>query len=56
MTRKRAEGKSTREALRCLKCHPALIVWRLLRCAEERRETILDHQEPSTHPALALAS
>lgn len=56
MARKRAEGKTKREALRCLKRHLARVVWRLLRCAEERREAMLGHQEPSPHPALALAS
>ncbi len=56
MARKRAEGKSTREALRCLKRHLARTVWRTLRAAEARREVMLDLQGPSTQPAMALAS
>jgi transposase len=38
MERKRAEGKSWREAMRCLKRHLAKIVWRELCRAEEERE------------------
>jgi transposase len=38
VARKRAEGKSTREALRCLKRHLAKTVWRELCRAEARRE------------------
>lgn len=56
MARKRAEGKTKREALRCLKRHLARVIWRTLCAAETRRETMLDHQETSTQPALALAS
>lgn len=56
MTRKRAEGKSKREALRCLKRHLARTVWQALRAAEARRQTMLETVEPSTQPALALAS
>ncbi len=39
MARKRAEGKSTREGLRCLKRHLARTVWQAMRSAEARRET-----------------
>jgi len=56
MSRKRAEGKTKREALRCLKRHLARTVWQALRAAEVRRETMLEVQEPSAQPALALAS
>ena len=56
VARKRAEGKSTREALRCLKRHLARVVWRMLRSAENRREAMLEVNDPSTLPALALAS
>ena len=56
MARKRAEGKSKREALRCLKRHLARTVWHALRAAEARRQTMLETLEPSTQPALALAS
>jgi hypothetical protein len=31
LARKRAEGKSNREAFRCLKCHLVRVVWRALR-------------------------
>ena len=56
MARKRAEGKGTREALRCLKRHLARTVWQTLRSAETRRKAMLETAEPSTLPALALAS
>jgi transposase len=56
MARKRAEGKTKREALRCLKRHLARTVWRALCASETRRQAMLDHQETSTQPALALAS
>jgi transposase len=56
LERKRAEGKSKREALRCLKRHLARIVWQTLRSAESRRRILLETTEPSTLPALALAS
>ena len=56
VARKRAEGKSTREALRCLKRHLARIVWRELRNAEARRELLPDRSDPPAPPALALAS
>ena len=56
VARKRAEGKSTREALRCLKRHLARIVWRELRNAEARRGALHTDACPATQPALALAS
>ena len=56
LDRKRAEGKSTREALRCLKRHLARTVWRALRAAETRREAMLATTTTSTQPALVLAS
>jgi len=56
LARKRAEGKSTREALRCLKRHLARSVWLALQTAEVRREAMLSDITPSTRPALVLAS
>ena len=56
LARKRSEGKSTREALRCLKRHLARIVWRTLRAAEARRAPLLVGTDTATQPALALAS
>jgi transposase len=56
LARKRAEGKSTREALRCLKRHLARSVWLALQTAEARRETMLSDITTSTRPALALVS
>lgn len=56
LARKRAEGKGTREALRCLKRHLARLVWRTLRAAEARREAMLQATATSTQPALALTS
>ena len=53
---KRAEGKTKREALRCLKRHLARTVWRKLYAAETRREAMLAGTDTSTPPALALAS
>ena len=44
LTRKQAEGKSRREALRCLKRHLARRVWKLLQPAK-----------PSPHPAVIAA-
>ena len=55
VARKRAEGKSTREGLRCLKRHLARTVWQAMRSAEARRQTCADAC-PATRPALALAS
>ena len=56
LARKRAEGRTKREALRCLKRHLARTVWRALCSAEERREAMLAGIDPLTQPALALAS
>ena len=56
VARKRAEGKSTREALRCLKRHLARIVWRELRNAEARRELLPICGDPPARAALSLAS
>jgi len=56
VARKRAEGKSTREALRCLKRHLARTVWRAMRSAEARRQAALTDACSATEPALALAS
>lgn len=56
VARKRAEGKSTREALRCLKRHLARIVWRELRNAEARRELLPVCGDPPARAALPLAS
>jgi transposase len=56
VARKRAEGKSTREALRCLKRHLARIVWRELRCAEARRQALSLCEASPVPPALPLAS
>jgi transposase len=56
VARKRAEGKSTREALRCLKRYLARAVWRALRAAELRREGMLDAVDSQQPLALALAS
>jgi transposase len=39
LERKRAEGKSRREALRCLKRHLARVIWRTLRTASSERMT-----------------
>jgi transposase len=56
LARKRAQGKTKPEALRCLKRHLARIVWRTLQAAEARREAMLGDTERSTTPALALVS
>jgi transposase len=56
LERKRAEGKTKREALRCLKRHLARSVWRALCAAEARREAMLAATTTSTQPALVLAS
>jgi transposase len=55
MGRKRAEGKSTREGLRCLKRHLARAVWQAMRSAEARRRTAPTDACPAPQPALALA-
>lgn len=56
LERRRSEGKTKREALRCLKRHLARSVWRALRAAEARREAMLATTTSSTLPALMLAS
>jgi transposase len=56
LARKRAEGKSKREALRCLKRHLARTVWQTLRASEERRKALLTAIDPSAPQLLALAS
>ncbi|HTX70704.1 MAG TPA: IS110 family transposase [Thermoleophilia bacterium] len=56
LERKRAEGKTKREALRCLKRHLARSVWRALRAAEARRQAMLAATTTSTQPVLMLAS
>ena len=56
MSRKRAEGKSTREGLRCLKRHLARTVWQAMRSAEARRAVAPAAACPATQPAPALAS
>jgi transposase len=56
LERRRAEGKTKREALRCLKRHLARSVWRALRAAEARREAMLAATTTSTQPASVLAS
>ena len=50
LERKQAEGKSRREALRCLKRHLARTVYRTLRTMEERKMT--STPEPDLEPAL----
>ena len=54
--RKRTEGKSTREGLRCLKRHLARTVWQAMRSAEMRRRALQTDACPAAQPALALAS
>jgi transposase len=56
LERRRAEGKSARDARRCLKRHLARTVWRALRAAEARREAMLAATSTSTDLAMALAS
>ena len=56
LERRRSEGKTKREALRCLKRHLARAVWRALRAAEARREAMLATTTTPTRPALVLAS
>jgi len=50
LERKQAEGKSRREALRCLKRHLARVVYRTLRTMEERK--MRSSREPVAIPAL----
>lgn len=57
LDRKRAEGKSNREALRCLKRHLARRVWRLLNDSEiDRSVTTPDSQRGSLAPQIAVAA
>jgi len=56
MARKRAEGKSTREGLRCLKRHLARAVWQAMRSAEARRGAAATDAYPAARSVLALAS
>jgi transposase len=55
LARKQAEGKSRREALRCLKRHLARRVWRLLIDSEINQSTsnTVDPQRGSTAPQIA---
>lgn len=56
LERKRAEGKSRREALRCLKRHLARAVWRRLRAASSGRMiSISPNLQEIELPAPALA-
>lgn len=57
LARKRAEGKSTREALRCLKRHLIRRVWRLLNDSEiDRSVKTADTQRGLSVPQLAAAT
>jgi transposase len=57
LARKRAEGKSTREALRCLKRHLARRVWHLLINSEiDRSDETIDSQRGSLTPHFAAAA
>lgn len=57
LARKRAEGKSNREALRCLKRHLARRVWRLLNDSELGRSvTTVDTQRGTPAPQIAVAA
>jgi transposase len=57
LDRKRAEGKSTREALRCLKRHLTRRVWRLLVDSEiDRSMTTVDPRRGSPAPQTAVAA
>lgn len=57
LARKRAEGKSNREALRCLKRHLARRVWRLLNDSEiDRSVTTPDSQRGSLSPQIAVVA
>jgi len=57
LARKRAEGKSTREALRCLKRHLIRRVWRLLNDSEiDRSVKSTDSQRGSLSPQIAVAA
>lgn len=57
LARKRAEGKSNREALRCLKRHLARRVWRLLNDPEiDKPVTTPDSQRGSLSPQFAVVA
>jgi transposase len=57
LARKRAEGKSNREALRCLKRHLARRVWRLLTDSEiDRSVKTVDSQRRTLSPQFAVAA
>jgi len=57
LARKRTEGKSTQEALRCLKRHLARRVWRLLIDSEiDRSVKTVDSQRGSPTPQIAAAA
>ena len=57
LARKRAEGKTTREALRCLKRHLIRRVWRLLNESEiDRSMTTVDSQRGTLAPQFAAAA
>jgi transposase len=57
LARKRAEGKSNREALRCLKRHLIRRVWRLLSDSEiDRSMTTADSQRGTLAPQFAAAA
>ena len=50
MERKRAEGMSYREALRCLKRHLARVVFKTMLKAERARPTAVVHADFGTDP------
>ncbi len=57
LAKKQAEGKSRREALRCLKRHLARRVWRLLIDSErEISMTTVDTQKGMLAPQFAVAA
>lgn len=56
LARKRAEGKSTREALRCLKRHLARRVWRLLIASEIDRSVKTVDSQRGSPPQIAAAA
>jgi len=57
LDRKRGEGKSTREALRCLKRHLIRRVWRLLTDSEiDRSLKTVDSQRGTLSPQIAVAA
>jgi transposase len=54
LARKQAEGKSRREALRCLKRHLARRVWRLLQPPDDPRATAPSTPPTSPRPAITI--